>query len=276
MTLYEPLAHAVSLPALVTAWGARYHYLYKLCRVLRLHPTRGDKNALMLSPSQQQQLADVLNARTPRPRDLEQLGAEDLHAELDRLSQSYDRLAAAHEVTTSLLRTYKEHLDWLAPVAEERLGRIEALLSIESPDFLTSLKAVKTLAHPAEIPLPDVQEAAVFCAAVGGIFARRLEGDQAAYDRFLDMLVQQPLGLLRGQLAGHLFGLGATLQAALDACETRADVTPDLERLEKLLITVMGQIKIWANDSLGWLRDRVPLAPSTQAEADDAVHSTSD
>ncbi len=281
---YVPFDREATLQELMAAWQLPYHVLYKSTRVLKIRAKRGDRNTMLLTVAQQHALAEAIaSTRVVRPVRLDHLNADEqraafaqLHGELDRLTHSYERLSQESEINAGLAQTYKEHLDWLAPIAEERLGRIEAILALsDSPDFATSLKAVKTLAHPIETPLADVQDAALFTAAIAGIFSRRFEADAPAYDRLVEAMTLQPLGMLRGQLTGHLFGLGATLQAALDAYESRqGEDTPDIRRLEALLITVMGQLKIWANDSLGWLGERVHPLTEEAAEAEVSASST--
>jgi hypothetical protein len=90
-------------------------------------------------------------------------------------------------------------------------------------------------------------------------------------------MAQQPLGMLRGELIGALFTLGAMLEAALSVHRQReGEASAEVLRLERTLTQVLSQIKRWANDALPWLGERVrPLAPaSTQAEASAAVHTT--
>src|SRR5947209_3804434 len=101
-TTYTPLDHSATIQELTEAWSVRYHYLYKLTRVLKMRPVRVAHNTMQLSIAQQQQLADVLSARVPRALELERRSSEDLHADLDRLTHSYERLAAEHEATVGL------------------------------------------------------------------------------------------------------------------------------------------------------------------------------
>ncbi len=261
--LYTPFTRDSTMQELVETWKAPYFRLYKILRTLKMRPHRGDNNTMVLTPAQQQQLADVLNARGLRPLDLEHHSAEVLHAELDRLTHNYERLSAAHEVTAGLARTYREHLDWLTPVAENRLASIEAVLGLSgNPDFRASLQAVKVLANPVEAPLQDVQEAGLFTMAVAGILARRFEADEEAYTRLVQACAQQPLGLLRGELIGSLFTLGALVEAALTVHRARHEEdSAEVQNLEHSLITVLGQLKVWVNDSMPWLGERVrPLA----------------
>src|SRR5437867_13221331 len=106
-TPYNPLDRNASLQELSEAWALRYHYLYKVLRTLKIRPDRGEEGRTRyLTIAQQQQLADVLSARVPRPMDLERRSAEELHADLDRLSQSYERLSQAYEVVAGLAQTY--------------------------------------------------------------------------------------------------------------------------------------------------------------------------
>jgi len=226
---------------------------------------------MLLTVEQQHALAEaVASTRVVRPMFIERLTGDEqraefarLHSELDRLARSHERLSDAYEVTTGLARTYREHLDWLTPVAEQRLAGIEAVLGLSgSPDVRASLQAVKVLANPVEAPLQDVQEAGLFTMAVAGILARRFEADEAAYTRLVQACAQQPLGLLRGELIGSLFTLGALVEAALTVHRARHEEdSAEVQNLEHSLITVLGQLKVWVNDSMPWLGERVrPLA----------------
>ncbi len=283
---YEPFPREATLQELMVAWQLPYHILYKLTRLLKIRAKRGDRNRMLLTVEQQHAIAEaVASTRVVRPMFIERLTGDEqraefarLHSELDRLAQSHERLSDAYEVSTGLAQTYREHLNWLTPVAEERLGRIEAVLALSaSPDFATTLRALKTLNAPTETPLRDVQGAAVFCALVAGILARRLEHNQAEYDRLITMLVDQPLGLLCGQLTGHLFGLGATLEAALTVHrERQGEASAEVLLLEQTLTQVLSQLKRWTNDSMAWLGERVrPLAAdAVQAEASAPLTAT--
>src|SRR6266487_2189869 len=175
---YAPFPREATLQELMVAWSLPYHILYKLTRLLKIRAKRGDRNRMLLTVEQQHALAEaVASTRVVRPMFIERLTGDEqraefarLHSELDRLARSHERLSDAYEVTTGLAQTYKEHLDWLAPVAEKRLTSIEAVLGLsQSPEYPQVLQVLQVLNNPVESPLPAVQDAAAFTAAVYGI-----------------------------------------------------------------------------------------------------------
>src|SRR5438093_188570 len=163
-----------------------------------------------------------------------------------------DRNASLHEVSVAWALRY-HYLDKVLRTLKIRPDRGE--------------EVVRTLNDPVGTPFEDVKEGAMFCAAVLGIIARRYEGDEPGYASLVQNFSQQPLGMLRGELIGHLFGLGALLEAALTVHREREDqASVEVLALERTLTQVLGQIKRWANDALPWLGQRVrPLAPEPPA-----------